>query len=264
MSFQDPSPMSYNVLPNIVLLLAILGLIAMILRRLPEAVSAQEREEAAETVHEKLSRKGLPVLAVSKLKSLGRFWGQKIWHFVLEAKDLKPGATAGYQIRKIFTHATSSRNTSKTAQDNIFSQPSPEQAKLAKPTENDILEAIKRQPRNHKLYDDLGKLYLEQKNFSDAKDVYLYLVNHESGHSDHHAKLAFSCYQLKEFTTAVEHYRKSIALDSTHPNRYYNLALCLSTLARHEEAMQNFQKAAEMEPQNQKYLAALDRAKKAL
>ena len=256
--------MSYNVLPNIVLILAILGLIAMILRRLPEAVSVQQQEEIAETVHEKLSRKGLPVLAVSKLRSLGKFWGQKIWHFVLEAKDLKPGATAGYKIRKMFNHAASAQTTDGVARDNIFSPQPPQQPEPVKPTEHEILEAIKREPRNHKLYDDLGKLYLEQKNFSDAKDVYLYLVNHESGHSDHHAKLAFSCYQLKEFTTAVEHYRKSIALDSTHPNRYYNLALCLSTLARHEEAVQNFQKAAEMEPQNQKYLAALDRAKKAL
>jgi tetratricopeptide (TPR) repeat protein len=255
--------MSYHVLPNIVLILAILGFIAMILRRLPEAVSAREHEQTHETAHEKLSKKGLPVLAVSKAKSIGRFWSQKIWHFVLEAKDLKPTAATGYKIRKMFSHHPEAKQAVGLAQNEAQVVEPTRANEPERPSENEILESIKREPRNHKLYDDLGKLYLEEKKFSDAKDVYLYLVNHESGHSDHHAKLAFSCYQLREFGTAVEHYKKSIALDSTHPNRYYNLALCLSTSGRHEEAIQYFQKAVELEPQNQKYQMALEKAVKA-
>jgi len=254
--------MSYHIIPNIILILAILGLIAMILRRLPEAVSEKEHESNLETVHDKLSKKGLPVLAFSKLKTVSRFWSQKIWHFVLEAKDLKPSAASGYKIRKMFAHQEKQGATDN--QDKA--RPAGTAAALpleqtTKSREDEILAAIKKEPRNHKNYDDLGKLYLEQKSFSDAKDIYLYLVNHESGHSEHHAKLAYSCYQLREYTSAIEHYKKSIALDSTHPNRYYNLALCLSVMGKHKEALENFQKAASLEPQNQKYQMALEKAK---
>lgn len=254
--------MSYHILPNIVLILAILGLVAMILRRLPEAVSEKEHESNLETVHDKLGKKGLPVLAFSKLKTVSRFWSQKVWHFVLEAKDLKPAATTGYKIRKMFAHQAKQNapaGQDRTRTDSPATPASAEQPKKSR--EDEILAAIKKEPRNHKNYDDLGKLYLEQKSFSDAKDIYLYLVNHESGHSEHHAKLAYSCYQLREYTSAIEHYKKAIALDSTHPNRYYNLALCLSVMGKHKEAVENFQKAATLEPQNQKYQMALEKAK---
>ena len=258
--------MSYHVLPNIALILALLGIVAMILRRLPEAVDAKQQETQEETVHDKLSKKGLPVMAFSRAKSWGRFWGQKIWHFVLEAKDLKPASATGYKIRKMFNYGATQKTPAQSAalpgtQTPAATPPASLPKETPRPTEQEILDAIKKEPKNHRHYDDLGKLYLDQKNFSDAKDIYLYLVNHESGHSEYHAKLAYSCYQLREFSTAVEHYKKATALDSTHPNRYYNLALCLSVLGRQAEAVENFGKAAAMEPDNFKYRQALEKAK---
>ena len=259
--------MSYHILPNIALILAILGIIAMILRRLPEAVNAKAGETPTEGVHEKLAKKGLPVIAFSKVKTLSRFWVQKVWHYMLEAKDLKPSAAASYKIRKMFAHAGPQKpETAAAAHKPIPAAPpasSHAPTEPHRPSEAEILAAIKKEPKNHKHYDDLGRLYLDQKNFSDAKDLYLYLVNHDPGHSDYHAKLAYSSYQLREFSTAVEHYKKSVALDPTHPNRYYNLALCLSVLGRQSEAVENFEQAVHLEPQNQKYQSALEKAKKA-
>lgn len=260
--------MSYHILPNIVLILAVLGIIAMILRRLPEAANAKSKETQVADVQEKLAKKGLPVVAFSKIKIFSRYWLQKIWHYMLEAKDLKPGSAAGYKIRKMFTHVASPKPTAATTvpaqKPNSTAILSPNQAtEPHRLTETEILAAIKKEPKNHKHYDELGKLYLDQKNFSDAKDLYLYLVNHDPGHSDYHARLAYSCYQLREFSTAVEHYKKSVALDSTHPNRYYNLALCLSVLGKQSEAVENFEHAVHLEPQNQKYQAALEKAKRA-
>lgn len=260
--------MSYHILPNIALILAILGIIAMILRRLPEAVNAKSEEVQIADVQKKLAKKGLPVVAFSKIKTFGRYWLQKIWHYMLEAKDLKPGASAGYKIRKMFVHTASSKPTATAitpAQKPglTAAPPTNHTAEPHRPTETEILAAIKKEPKNHKHYDELGRLYLDQKNFSDAKDLYLYLVNHDPGHSDYHARLAYSCYQLREFSTAVEHYKKSVALDSTHPNRYYNLALCLSVLGKQSEAVENFEHAVHLEPQNQKYQAALEKAKRA-
>ena len=57
----------------------------------------------------------------------------------------------------------------------------------------------------------------------------------------------------------MERYKKSVALDSTHPNRYYNLGLCQEILEKYEEAEKSFEKALELEPGNKKYLQAKER-----
>lgn len=256
--------MGYQILPNLIFLFCVLGLIVLILKRLPEAVSLEEKEKNRATTEEKLAKKGLPIIAFSFVKEKSKFWTKKAWSYALEAKDLKPGASVGYKIRKLFGYME------------VAQKPSPQmevkpEAKATTPAkvetvsddtqkkEKEILEAIKKEPKNYHNYDALGKLYIERENFTDAKDVYLYLVNHESGHSEYHARLGYCLLKLKDYEQAQERYRKSIALDSTHPNRYYNLGLCQEILEKYEDAEKSFEKALELEPDNLKYRQAKDR-----
>ncbi len=242
--------MSYQIIPNIIFILAIGGIILLILRRLPEAAESEGKPLEKPLMEERLIKKGLPIVAISKITVYTKLVIRKVWQFILEAKDLKPAAATGYKIRKILGKTLTFAQRAKPPL--FFDMADIQDEKF-------YLDQIKHEPKNLNHYNALGKFYIEQKKNADAKDIYLYLTNHDAGHSEYHAKLAFCLYQLKELQPAVESYRKSIALDSTHPNRYYNLGLCFSAQKNFLEAKLAFEKALEMEPANEKYKKALEK-----
>ena len=241
--------MSYQILPNILLIISILGILLIILRHLPEAAAANSEQPDSAEAAKKLIEKGLPAQAISSVKVAIFTIFKKTWNFMLEAKDLKPYAAAGYQMRKIFGNRLS-----------LFSRPRPSPQTLHEvKNEQYYLDVIKRQPKVLTHYDALGKFYLEQENVSDAKDIYQYLVNHHPSNPEYQARLAYCLYQNKNYEKAAQAYQKSLALDSTQPNRYYNLGLCLQAAGKNHEATDALKKALELEPQNPKYLLALEK-----
>ena len=235
-------PLSYQIIPNITLILAILGILLMVIRRLPEAAK-NESEPKAE---DKLKAKGLPVIALSKVKTWLKFSVKKTWNFILEAKDLRPHAAAGYQMKKIFVEKLPVFNTSAGQKPLTTNEVKNEQY---------YLDNIRLQPKNFGHYDALGKFYISQENYEDAANTYAYLTGHQPQNPDFHARLAYCYYQQKNYAKAAESYKKSLALDSTQPNRYYNLGLCLEQAGKLQEAATNFEKAASLEPSVKCYLA---------
>lgn len=226
---------------------AILGIAIIFLRHLPEAVKQTPEEDKGELL-EKLSQKGLPAKAITRLQYYGKLWKKQLWNFLLETKDLKPTEKAGYQIKKIFGKQASS---------------APKPA-VALPTttqeirnEDYYLEEIKKDPKNLHLYNDFGKFYLERGNLNDAKDIYQYLISHDPANAEYYARLAQCYFKLKDFGRAAENYDKSLALDSTQPNRYYNKALSLENLGKYPEAVESFGKAISLEPENARYFLSL-------
>lgn len=217
----------------------------MILRHLPEAASATQ-PEPKEDSRKKLLAKGLPAQAISKIRVAVFFAVKKVWHFVLEAKDLRPTAQMGYQMKKIFGGRLPS-----------FKKPALIQPLTTHEVKNEqyYLDLIKLQPRNLAHYDALGKFYLEQDNTDDARDIYQYLANHEPANPDFQARLAYCFYKTKNFKRAAEHYQKSLTLDSTQPNRYYNLGLSLEAAGKLPEAVVNFERAIYLEPSVKYYIS---------
>ena len=98
--------MSYQIIPNIIFIVSLLGIILIILKQLPEASKSLENFTPELEANEKLQEKGLPAQAVSKVKVKMTLFTKKVWNFVLEAKDLKPHALAGYKMKKIFGEST--------------------------------------------------------------------------------------------------------------------------------------------------------------
>lgn len=239
--------MQYQILPNLIVILSVLAAFSLILRRLPEATAKQETEAPRHPVELKLLGKGLPAKAVSKTRTTIKFWLGKIWNFMLEAKDLKPAASTGYQIRKLFGHrpVAGKMQTSHPA--------STEEVK----NEQYYLNIIKKDPKNLSNYDALSKYYLGKDQITDALDVYDYLTAHDPANADYHARLAYCYYQLKNFDKTVDHYKKSVTLDSSQPNRYYNLGLVLEILGRHAEAIDAISKAVNLEPNNPRFYISL-------
>ncbi len=239
--------MSYQIIPNTIFILSVLGILLMILRHLPEAVISDSKEVQEPSADKKLLAKGLPAEALSKIKTNVTFWVKKTWIFILEAKDLKPHAAAGYRMKKIFNRSIPS-----------FKKPIPAPITTHEvKNEQYFLDMIKLQPKNFENYDLLGRFYLEQNNLGDARDIYQYLANHQPANPDYQARLAYCFYQTKQFNRAAEHYQKSLGLDSTQPNRYYNLGLSLEAGGKLPEAVKNFEHAISLEPKNSKYYLSL-------
>ena len=235
-------------MPNIIFIFAILGILLLILRRLPEATVIESVRPKEVSPELKLQDKGLPAIAVSKLRAFFSLYLGKLWNFLLEAKDLKPTAVAGYRIRKLFGYKGEVQNTL------------PPQGLVPAPEVKDekyFLEAIKQQPKNRGHYDALGKYYIGKGNWQDARDVYLYLVKHEPANADFHSRLAKCFYQLGMYAKASQHYRQSLALDSSQPSRYYNLGLSLEGQAQNDQAIEAFREAIALEPKNIKFYLSL-------
>lgn len=90
------------------------------------------------------------------------------------------------------------------------------------------LEAVKLDPKNPRIYARLGTIYLEQKNFSDAKDAF----------------------------------EESVRLDDTVASRFFNLSYICNSIGDIKTAQSHAKKAARMEPQNSKYQRWTDELKK--
>jgi tetratricopeptide (TPR) repeat protein len=237
--------LSYEIFPGIIFILCVLGILLLILRRLPEAGNSAEQAPASSGVHQKLLDKGLPAEALSKISTFSKFWTKKIWNFVLEAKDLKPHSAAGYQMKKIFNGRLPGFKA-QAAKPAVPSEVKDEQY---------FLDLIKSDPKSLFNYDLLGRFYLEKANFADARDIYEYLASHEPGNAEFHARLGFCLYQDKQFEKAALAYQKSLALDSTQPNRYYNLGLSLEGAGNLDEAVKNFEIAVSLEPTVKYYVS---------
>ncbi len=250
--------MSYQLLPNLIFFISVLGVIVLILRRLPEAQNLNSEDLKKDTPHGKLEEKGIPAQSYNRLWSKIKFYLHKLWSLALDAKDLRPKPGA-YQLKKLFLFRT------KVKQEPIIVQKT-ENLQVPKEInkEAELFELIRLEPKERRHYDDLGKYYLTQHKYQDAKDIYLYLVGHEVGNPNFHAKLAQCAFHLKEFALAESHFQKSLELDKMHPNRYYNLGLAQECQEKWEKALDSFSKAVEMQPENTKYTLALEKAKKQL
>lgn len=90
------------------------------------------------------------------------------------------------------------------------------------------IEAARENPRNVKVFNRLGVIYLEQKNYEDA---------------------------IEAFKTAVKY-------DDKVCTRYYNLALAYIGQGSYKEAGKNLQEAIKLSPDNSKYKQVLEQIEK--
>lgn len=247
--------MSYNIIPNIIFIISVLGVILIILKHLPEATAADNAGKQLAMPEQRLLDKGLPIVFASKLKIWVIFWGKRAWHFVLEAKGIKHQAQVGYRIKQLFKKKPSDKPTV----ENVF-KPMDITTSITK-DEAFYLHAIKENPKDLANYGGLAQVYLDSKNYREAKDIYEYLVKHDAGNANFYAKLGYVSYILENFENSVKAYENSLSLDSSHPNRYYNLGLAKRALGDQEAAHEAFSKALALDPQNQKYKDAVEEAK---
>lgn len=231
--------MPYNLAANLILILSILGVIILVMRKLPQAVGEHMEDKLADDgpeVGEVLAEKGLPTKAASKLRSAGKIVSHKVWQFVLEAKGLKHTPKINYNFKRILKKDKESETKPPIARNEDY-----------------YIELIKRHPKELVYYDQLGQFYLEARKYEDAANVYEYLTEHAPTNSGYFAKLGLSHLHDQQFAKAQVAYEQSVKLDASHPNRYYNLALSAQGVKRWKVAVKALDAALELDPGNKKY-----------
>lgn len=76
-----------------------------------------------------------------------------------------------------------------------------------------IIRLIAKEPQNVKYYNRLGVIYMEEKNFHDAKNAFYEAIKLDPKKASRHYNYAIACADLGEFRNAVESLKKSISLD---------------------------------------------------
>lgn len=239
--------MSFQILPNLIFLFAILGIIVLILRRVPEATGASplpglhksnEPEEAKP--EDGLREKGVPAAALSNARKVATITGKKVWRFILEAKGLTQSPAVNYRIKKFLGRGPREMKKTNPMMDETY-----------------FIDQIKRFPKDWQKYNDLGQFYMDKKDYGEALGVYDYLTKQDPVSVDFWARHGYAKMCLQDFDGAAESYEKSVELDQSFPNRYYNLALAYIETGKPDKAAAALKKAIELEPENNKYTEAL-------
>ncbi len=128
----------------------------------------------------------------------------------------------------------------------------------------DLLEAEKRyikilslDPKNVKAYVDLGRLYLQMREYDQAREVYEHVLSINKDYIEAYRGLGELAAIKGEWQGASENYQKSVELDVGNARYYAELARAYHELGKLDLELETLKKAVELEPNNPKYLDLL-------
>ncbi len=263
--------MSAYVLPNIILFVAIVGVIAIVARRLPEGV--RKAEDAA--------RSGLDKAE----PAWGRWWflalglARKTWRFILEAKGLHDPLASRFRMRQLLAankKKVRSRTSKVNKQPEQVASSTPEAVKVVTTEQRPALKRTSMprvttvhesplvvheepkypSPEESRVAEEAmhtAKQLLDEKKYYEARKVLEHLEKELAYSPVFWARLGFAQYNLGVYGEAIRCYEKSLTLDSNQPNRYYNLALAYESAKNRPQALVMLNKAIELSGSNPKF-----------
>ncbi len=189
-----------------------------------------------------------------------RFVVNKIWHFILEAKDLTPATT-----KTIHTKVEKVKNAFRIRIRSSDTEPAwlPEAAELtikstiSQNPEDLYLEAIKKDPTNQHAYEGLSRLYLQNKNYAEAIEIYEYLIKLDPTKDIYLSNLGLAYYSNGDYQKAVAAYEKALNINNKVGTRWINLALCFQALEEYAKAVKALTHALDLDNMNINYLSLL-------
>ncbi len=94
-----------------------------------------------------------------------------------------------------------------------------------------------------------GYLYLEDREYDEARKVYEKILSLDPDDDIAHDSLANTLHKLGEHEAAMAHHRQAIELDPEYAPHYFNYANTLYDMKRFDEALVNYKKAYELDPE---------------
>lgn len=280
--------MSAYVLPNILLFAAVLGLLYVVARKLPQA-----QKHLAETA-------SLPTAGTDPARVLLVLRGKlrNMWQFVLEAKGLRDPLASRFRMQQLLkankkqvrsravkisaSHQAKALVGPVKAPTPVAAAPvkrkpavpvsapapvaavaavpptpvSPARPTLHAPT---IASQVTVAPFEDQLAESMrqAKAYLDNRQFFEARKL-LESLSAEAQHAAvYWARLGYAQYHLRVYSEAIRCYERSLQLDPSQSNRYYNLALAYEASGNRNKALAALEKAIRMSPDNPKFVQTL-------
>lgn len=123
--------------------------------------------------------------------------------------------------------------------------------------EGKYIEVIKRDAKNIKAYEGLGKLYADNDQKKEAQQIFEYLLKLGAESADLYINIANLAWENENLDEAKTYYLKSLSLDGAKVVARVNLGLVFGELGDKESATQQFRAALSLEPKNPRYLDLL-------
>jgi len=233
----------------IIFALSGLGIIAVFVSKVPEA------EERQITVRVKLQQTSESLMHYFWQKAKLGF--NKVWHFILEAKDLKPQVNLNQgmeKMKQVFkVRIRHSEQEPLWMPEVVQLTPSVKQAE-GTTAEELYLQAIKKNPEDAGAYEALGRLYLQERNFADALETFQFLTKFKPDKDVYWSNLGLCYFSVKNYPLAVSAYEKALSLNSKVPVRWMNLALCFEKQDELAKAIKAIAAALQLDGRNISYL----------
>jgi tetratricopeptide (TPR) repeat protein len=249
--------MSFGIIQNVLIVLCVVGILILFVRRLPEVVEEQGQlhiglpsDQPRKLDYSALSRSFLTRLA-DGFDTVFR----KIWHFMLEAKDLKQGQNITNRLAQI---VAPKRRVINIGVYNSLKK-AERQAEQGQPdaAEETYFEIIRKHPHEYSAYEGLLRIYTEQRKYDDMLEVLEFLVTHNPLNDAYLAKMGNTLLSLRRYTAAIAAYQKSLEIRDTVPARYINIGQCYKAMGQLDQAISYLAKGVDLEPTNIQYATIL-------
>ncbi len=259
--------MSFTFIANLIIILCVLGILVIFLRRIPEVVQetgqlqfgnpGNRRSTPAPVVNSARSWnllapfKSLALVLTGVLSKIGN----SIWHFMLEAKDLKQSQILAAKFSSLVRPRgriinIGAFNSIKKAE-RLFQEGKADEA------EQTYIQVIRKHPHEYMAYEGLLKIYFKQKKYDDITEILEFLVSHNPQNDLYLAQLGNVMISTRRFPEAIDAYQRSLSYNGLVPARFVNLGLAFQGAGDMENAKNNFQKAVDLDPSNMQYLTIL-------
>ncbi len=249
----------------IILAGSLVGAVCVVLAKLPGVLT---RPTIGGRVRIVMAAEGLWSYMTRKM----RFMFGKLWHFILEAKDLKPTPLINHQVQKVkqvfkvrirsskeeplwMPEVATTLDQSPKAQ-----QSSSTPAAKTQTAEEFYLSGIKADPNNKEAYEGLGRLYLQEKNYKEAAETFKFLTRMDPRRDTYWSNLGISLYSTDQYKDAAAAYEKAIAINGKVPARWVNISLCYEALQDVPRMIKALNQAVQLDRRNINYLLLLAEA----
>lgn len=239
------------------MIVACLGFLSVILSRYAKISQGGERVRASiatDSLHGYLLQK--------TFRGLG-----KLWHHILEAKDLRPSAAAKpagsrtiSKVKQVFKIRIKQSESEPDWMPEVADSLDEDKGETAGPKqtpEEIYLAAIKKNPNDRQAYEGLGRLYLQEKNYQEAIEIFKFLTRLDPKKDVYWSNLGLSLYSIQEYLQAIASYEKALSINKKVPSRWINLSLCFEAMDEHGKAIKAILAALQLDKKNINYLTLL-------
>ncbi len=262
--------MIYSIIPLSLILMS-MGVIAVIVVRKFPQLSVLDVENIPQVKEEKKKTEILKRRVETRAVESKKIWAIR-WKPVLAELKGWQLAFRKYvgRVERRIRHAATSVPGVKKAAPPISTPADADQARILlgdasaalgrgdlEGAEKKYIGVIRLDAKNKEAYRGLGDVYVKQGHANEAKETYAFLTQLDPADDAVLLKLSALAEDEGNLEDAVDYLQRAVLLNDNVSNRFAKLAELLSALGQYPTALEAAIQAADLEPQNPKYLDLL-------